>query len=648
MHSIRSVRARACVTPLLLCFATQSFGGEEPQRAPAPLRVLNFEDGDTIAYPVPLLRGAIDAGGPTALRIVNTSSDRPTRELTALVHGGKFKALTELVPGPNRLLLCAGGHELALTLVYAPQKNPRVIRVFYLTDRDGDTAYQTTIEGDRQDFAAKLDTAFKLFQCFTAETLNDAGMGRATFNLELGTDGRVDVHVHKGERTAEEYYALDDGVWWSCMFDEIQRARPHPSAKNVAIPAYTRFDPTSKRVRGHTALGGGDFALFGGGALFTWPSTLADVFQAFADTRPVDGDRVHDDSAGRGTFWGLASTTMGAALHEAGHTLDLPHSSDPFDIMSRGFDHFNRFFTFVEPPSRGGGDSLVFVPDQAARFALHNATALRAHRWFALDDRAFRDTNAPRLAYAENPGGLKITAPNGLRFLGIDAGGDTVGHRAFWDGAAPTEFFLPAAEIPGAAAGNAHFRVTDNEGLMASARWSSLAPVRDFVRAWHFYPSVAEWTATDAFVPVDAAKLAAIASAAAAAPLVTSDASFIDFARTMPARTSAVAGYAFRTIRTDQARRVKVFAGSDDALRVWLNEKLVIEALALRAAEPDQDSALLDLVAGENRLLVEVSQADGGWGLYLRLEDENGRKLELTDKGELRTIEGRRRGRNRQ
>ncbi len=642
MRFSRSIAVAAGIAAAFTFAGSPARAAEE--RAAAPLRVLNFKDGDTIAYPVPLLRGAIDAEAVAPLRVVNTSSDRPTRDLPALVHEGKFKALTELVPGPNRLLLRAGAHELALTLDFRPQANPRVVRVFYLTDSGGDTTYQTTIDGDPRDFAAKLDTAFKLFQCFTAETLNDAGMGRATFNLEFTADGRVDVHVHKGERTAEAYYALEDGAWWSCMYEEIRRALPHAAAKNVAIAAYTRFDPATRRVRGHTALGGGDFALFGGGSIFTWPSNLADVFRAFGDARPVDGDRVHDDSAGRGTFWGLAATTMGAALHETGHTLDLPHSRDPFDIMSRGFDHFNRFFTFVEPPPRDGGRPRAIDPAEAARFAPHNATALRAHRWLALENRAFRDADGPRIAYSEEPEGLRVSAPNGLRFLGIDAGGDTADHRAFWDGDAPKEFFLPAAEILGGASSNAHFRVTDSEGLMAAANWASLSPARDFVRAWRFSPTTHQWNATDAFLPLDAAALSAIETAAAARPLQTSRASFVDFAQALPERTNSVAAYAFRIVRSDRARKVKILAGSDDALRVWLNGALVINALALRPADPDQDSALVELAAGENRLLVEVSQADGGWGLYLRIEDERGRKLALADDGMLRPLERRRGG----
>ena len=36
-------------------------------------------------------------------------------------------------------------------------------------------------------------------------------------------------------------------------------------------------------------------------------------------------------------------------------------------------------------------------------------------------------------------------------------------------------------------------------------------------------------------------------------------------------------------------------------------------------------------------IVVEVSNADGAWGLYFRLEDAGGRKLEIAPDGSLRS-----------
>ena len=88
---------------------------------------------------------------------------------------------------------------------------------------------------------------------------------------------------------------------------------------------------------------------------------------------------------------------------------------------------------------------------------------------------------------------------------------------------------------------------------------------------------------------------------------------------------------------------MRILAGSDDSLRIWLNGVLIRSIPKTREATPDEDRIEGDRVAlrpGENRLLVEVSQRTGEWGLYLRLEDPDGTWLALTDQGELARLEG--------
>ena len=50
-------------------------------------------------------------------------------------------------------------------------------------------------------------------------------------------------------------------------------------------------------------------------------------------------------------FLGLASSTLGAVMHELLHTFGLPHVPDRLDVMSRGFDYLNRRYTFLESNS---------------------------------------------------------------------------------------------------------------------------------------------------------------------------------------------------------------------------------------------------------------------------------------------------------
>jgi hypothetical protein len=74
--------------------------------------------------------------------------------------------------------------------------------------------------------------------------------------------------------------------------------------------------------------------------------------------------------------------------------------------------------------------------------------------------------------------------------------------------------------------------------------------------------------------------------------------------------------YLYREIGSDRAREIPASFGSDDTLTVWFNgEKLIAENVA-RAAEPDQNQAVLKVKPGKNQLLMKVCQGDGDWAFY--------------------------------
>jgi hypothetical protein len=56
--------------------------------------------------------------------------------------------------------------------------------------------------------------------------------------------------------------------------------------------------------------------------------------------------------------------------------------------------------------------------------------------------------------------------------------------------------------------------------------------------------------------------------------------------------------------------------GTDDGAKVWCNGKEYFRKAILRGAEPDQDTLLIPLQKGENRLLLKIIQGDQGWGFY--------------------------------
>jgi hypothetical protein len=637
-----------CTLVILVALAVR--GQDAPQPVPTPavpapaISVTNYTDGETIRYPVALLRGTLSDETATEVTVANTSSTRDTREMKGLASKGKFKALMELVPGPNKLIIRAGANELPLTIQYQPQTNNYIVRIIYLTDNTGNTEYQTPLPNDPQHYAAKLDAMMKLLQTFTAERLHDLGFGRQTFNLELDDQGKVKVHVFKSPAPAETYYKMPDQAWWGAVAGMLEKPFPTKFGRNIAIPAYTRFDPETKKARGHTALGGGGLALFGSGNMFTWPNKLADAQAAFMNETAIDHTKVFSDSVGRHTFWAAASTTIGAVLHELGHTFGLPHSREPHDIMTRGIDRFNRAFTFVDPPHAGSKTARSFNDTTAAVFPPVSAAALVTCRWLALDQKDWND-RAKMSASLDDQGNIVVESDTDIRFVGFDAHakdkeGKTREVLAAYHVVPPAgqakRVVVPLAEVRKRVKEEEFgVRVIDDQWNFRHENSKTLLN-GPFVRAWQFSPLTAAWTNASAFVPVDDKRLKEIADSAAGAKLTANGSNFVDFLESFPRdKQVQVAGYACRSIKSAAPRTIKLFTGSDDAIRVWLNGKVVLEKLALRGAQPDSDSAPAELRAGENTLVVEVSQGGGGWGLYLRVEDDAGKKLRLTDAGEL-------------
>lgn len=82
--------------------------------------------------------------------------------------------------------------------------------------------------------------------------------------------------------------------------------------------------------------------------------------------------------------------------------------------------------------------------------------------------------------------------------------------------------------------------------------------------------------------------------------------------------------YGLVYVHSPDSRKTKILVGSDDGIRIWLNDELVHSNPAYRGAYPDHDKVEVKLKRGWNKLLVKVLQGGGGWGIYLRFVDPEG------------------------
>jgi hypothetical protein len=80
------------------------------------------------------------------------------------------------------------------------------------------------------------------------------------------------------------------------------------------------------------------------------------------------------------------------------------------------------------------------------------------------------------------------------------------------------------------------------------------------------------------------------------------------------------ATYIYRTIDSKIARPLELSLGSDDSFKLWHNGRLVANKKVTRGVAPDQDKVRLDLLAGENTILMKIANGGGGYGFYFKAQ----------------------------
>ena len=307
-----------------------------------------------------------------------------------------------------------GGRAVKLQLRYDNAAGSRrgQVRLVYLLANDKDGSFQgPEFENTTQESGIKrLKVAGRLIQSAMAHMMHTAGFGRITFNLD------EDVVIHRLEQNFEELKKMDDHCLYCTVYKALQKQKSRKHGKenstvenddddddddrciDIAIMSFTRYDASQSKVFCHTALGAYPLALFGGASLHCWPQSIAEIVPRFCDTRVLDTKQFFDDSNGRSQRWALLSTTMGAVLHELGHAFGLRHPTlrtaergGVADVMSRGFDHFNRLFVAVE------GNKCVQELGNVPIWERSAALQLSVHPMISSHD-GIRDSNFERLA----------------------------------------------------------------------------------------------------------------------------------------------------------------------------------------------------------------------------------------------------------
>ncbi|MCL4217975.1 MAG: HEAT repeat domain-containing protein [Candidatus Hydrogenedentes bacterium] len=176
------------------------------------------------------------------------------------------------------------------------------------------------------------------------------------------------------------------------------------------------------------------------------------------------------------------------------------------------------------------------------------------------------------------------------------------------------------------------------DALRGSTDAREIAHTFGFVTSWSLVGPF-PWTASEAFQHINVNEpdvdLAATYTVGdknlAWKPYQSPDAAGIVNLAEILGMPAGAAAYGFATINVDKDTDAVVRVGSDDGVKVWVNGEVVHENNVDRGMAMDQDQAPIKLLAGDNTLLVEITQGGGGWGFCVRLTQPDGKPLLFTN-----------------
>lgn len=290
-----------------------------------------------------------------------------------------------------------------LTLLFNELPNNKPVHLCVIVGRDSNGTYDMPAYRLQRGEVANLETAIRklkvagrLMQAFTQDEFRVLGLSNRSFQFVEETSSKqtlfgysvdsptphkeVKVHVLRSPKTVAELRdpnlaqqnpnASDSGGLFSHALEVIRNNvelfGPYKQL-NTAIQCAVlyldaHFDIKSQMILTHAALGGGSgevkLAIFGSHGLHSWPVNFPQVGPSFLDATPLSTREVANDCNQCGTSWECLNITMGAFMHEIGHSLGSPHQVD--GVMLRDYIWWNRSFMTREARCiRTGSNGLV-------------------------------------------------------------------------------------------------------------------------------------------------------------------------------------------------------------------------------------------------------------------------------------------------
>ncbi|CAH6723262.1 putative zinc metalloproteinase [[Candida] jaroonii] len=373
----------------------------------------NYQNNEIVSSPTVIVSGSSTISRGIVEFINNENQVFPPQSFE--INNHQFKAIVHVSPDKNYFKVKAfegiidgygfpqKGKEVdsgELSLLYYPLNN-KPIHLCVILGRDSNGSYDMpkyrTARGEvaNLDMAVKkLKVAGRLMQAYTQDEMRLSGLSNRTFQfVEETTDQQgifgynvksptphqeVKVHVLRSPKTVAELRdpnlaqqnakGTNTGGLFSHALDLIKNS-PLYGARNqsgtciqcAVIYLDAHYDVGQDLILTHAALGGGNgdikLAIFGSHGLHSWPSNFPQTTSTFLDATHLSKREVANDANQCGTSWECLNITMGAFMHEIGHSLGSPHQVN--GVMLRDYIWWNRSFMTRESEclrtsSRGG------------------------------------------------------------------------------------------------------------------------------------------------------------------------------------------------------------------------------------------------------------------------------------------------------
>ncbi|MCE9573972.1 MAG: hypothetical protein K8W52_12555 [Deltaproteobacteria bacterium] len=172
------MRMLAIGVVLAACRSSQPSAPAAPP-APALVSIARPAAAEVIPQELVVLEG--EATGLTEVTLAQGAHRRAFP-----VVAGRWKAIAQLAPGANHLVVeAAGSAPAARDVVYRPPAIPRTIRMVYVVARDGDGAFDAPpgVPHDLASAVARLRVAGLVLEAATGELMAQAGRDRRSFRI---------------------------------------------------------------------------------------------------------------------------------------------------------------------------------------------------------------------------------------------------------------------------------------------------------------------------------------------------------------------------------------------------------------------------------------------------------------------------------